>query len=329
MSSEYAKPSILCAGILVADIFVPPLPQIPPAGSLSATDDFLLETGGCAANVAVGLARLGISAGVTGLVGKDAFGDFLIQSLTRKGIGTEGIHRAERGGTSKTVILTVTGEDRRFIHTFGTNALFRVEEIDLASLPDGGILYLGGYLVMPEVQPEPLADLFHAARLRGIRTVLDVVVPAGEGSVGMEALRPVLPHTDYFLPNDEEAHALTGESDPLRQAARFLQEGCGVAVITQGKRGTLLQTPRETLEIGVYPIEFVDGSGSGDAFTAGFLLGLQENWSLPDTLRFASAIGASACTRLGCTTGVFNRTEAEAFIAAHPIEVRATSNGSG
>lgn len=329
MPAEYAHPSILCAGILVADIFIPPLMQIPPAGSLSATDDFLLETGGCAANVAVGLTRLGVAAGVTGLVGQDAFGDFLIQSLTRKGIATEGILRTEQGGTSKTVILTVVGEDRRFIHTFGTNALFRVEEIDLTPLPDGGILYLGGYLAMPRVQPEPLAELFRAARQRGIRTVLDVVVPEGEGGKGMAALRPVLPHTDYFLPNDEEAHALTGEKEPRHQAARFLQEGCGIAVITQGKRGTLLQTPHETLEMGVYPIEFVDGSGSGDAFTAGFLLGLLEHWSLPDTLRFASAIGASACTRLGCTTGVFTRTEADAFITTHPMEVRATSNHSG
>ena len=43
---------VLCAGILVADIFVPSLPSLPAAGELCATDDFLLDTGGCAANVA-------------------------------------------------------------------------------------------------------------------------------------------------------------------------------------------------------------------------------------------------------------------------------------
>src|SRR5437660_775340 len=60
---------VLCLGILVADVFVPPLPALPAAGELRATDDFLLDTGGCAANVATCLARLGIRAAVLGRVG--------------------------------------------------------------------------------------------------------------------------------------------------------------------------------------------------------------------------------------------------------------------
>src|SRR5260370_31590670 len=77
-------PRSLCAGILVADIFVPPLPALPEAGQLLATDDFLIDTGGCAANVAAGLAKLGVAVAVAGKVGKDAFGDFIVQDLTGK-----------------------------------------------------------------------------------------------------------------------------------------------------------------------------------------------------------------------------------------------------
>lgn len=316
------KPAVLCAGILVADIFVPPLPALPAAGALCATEDFLLDTGGCAANVAAGLARLGVRAAVAGRVGSDVFGEFIVRDLQRRGVDTSGVKRSDTGGTSKTVVLTVIGEDRRFIHTFGANARFRVEDIDISPLSSGGILYLGGYLVMPDVEPKALANLFRAARQRGVRTVLDVVVPAGGMTDGMQRLAPVLPFTDFFLPNDEEALSLTGEKEPRAQAARFLAAGCGTAVITQGKRGTLLMTGQEVLEAGVYPVEFVDGSGSGDAFAAGFILGLLEGWPLPDVLRFGSAIGASACTKLGCTTGVFTRPQAEAFIREHVLEVR-------
>src|SRR5260370_10267956 len=56
---DESSPPILCAGILVADIFVPPLAALPEAGQLLATDDFLIDTGGCAANVAAGPAKVG------------------------------------------------------------------------------------------------------------------------------------------------------------------------------------------------------------------------------------------------------------------------------
>lgn len=306
---------VLCTGILVADIFVPPLPTLPAAGELRATEDFLLDTGGCAANVATGLARLGIRTAVTGRVGSDVFGDFIENDLKAKGIDTSGIRRSNHMGTSKTVILPVVGEDRRFIHTFGANAEFSEGDIDLDVLPEKSVLYLGGFLIMPALQSESVASLFRKAKERGITTVLDVVVPVGDASDSMRLVTDILPFTDYFMPNDEEAHALTGETDPHRQAARFRDVGCGAVLITQGKHGTLLVSDSGQVELGTYSIDFVDGSGSGDAFAAGFITGLMEGWEMERTLTFASAIGASACTKLGCTTGVFTRAEAEAFIA--------------
>ena len=316
-----SPPPILCAGILVADIFVPPLAALPEAGQLLATDDFLIDTGGCAANVAVGLAKLGAAAAVAGKVGKDAFGDFIVHDLAAKRIDTSHVARSEVAGTSKTVILPVVGQDRRFIHTFGANADFTVSEIADSLSAATRILYLGGYLILPGVRPDALADLLRSAKERGIRTILDVAVPRA-GDASMESLDPVLPHVDYFLPNDEEAQALTGEKEPRRQAERFLTAGCGTAIITQGDRGTLLMDAGRVLEAPVFPVEYVDGSGAGDGFAAGFLFGLSEGWPAEETLRFASAVGASACRRLGCTTGVFTREEAEAFLRRHALEIR-------
>jgi sugar/nucleoside kinase (ribokinase family) len=312
---------IVCAGILVADLFVPPLPCLPAAGQLFATGDFLLDTGGGAANTATGLARLGLPVRVAGKVGNDLFGDFIARELEAKGVDTAGITRVANFGTSKTVVLTVNGEDRRFLHTFGANADFRVSDVEPGLLRGARALYVGGYLVMPEVTQEDLADLFRTAQEEGLRTFLDVVAPHGDRSLSMSRLTRVLPHVDYFLPNDEEARALTGETDPLRQAERFLQAGCGTAVITQGAGGTLLLSASEQLAAAVYPIDVVDSAGSGDAFAAGFIAGILEGWEMTRVLRFASAIGASACTRLGCTTGVFTREQAEAFVASHSLEV--------
>ena len=321
MSNNLLTPRVLCTGILVADIFVPPLPALPAAGELRATEDFLLDSGGCAANVATCLARLGIPTAVTGRVGSDVFGEFIANDLSAKGVVTIGIRRSSRMGTSKTVILPVIGEDRRFIHTFGANAEFHGADIDLDTLPSNGVLYLGGFLIMPVLEPHAVAELFRTARGRGVTTVLDVVVPAGDASDARRLLAGILPFTDYFLPNDEEARALTGETAPTRQAVHFLEGGCGTVLITQGKKGTLLLSQTQHVEADSYSCEFVDGSGSGDAFAAGFITGLVEKWEIADTLKFASAIGASACTKLGCTTGVFTRAEAQAFMRQHALKL--------
>ena len=74
-------PSVVCAGILVADIFVPPLERLPQAGELVVTDDFLVQPGGCAANTAISLVKLGVPVSVAGKVGSDLFGDAVERDL--------------------------------------------------------------------------------------------------------------------------------------------------------------------------------------------------------------------------------------------------------
>ncbi len=66
---------VLSVGILVADIFVPPIARLPEAGELVSTEDFLVQPGGCAANTAIVLGRLGVPATVVGRVGDDLFGE--------------------------------------------------------------------------------------------------------------------------------------------------------------------------------------------------------------------------------------------------------------
>src|SRR5262245_37121910 len=71
----------LSVGILVADPLCAPVDHVPRAGELVIADHLLLNIGGCAANAAMGLARLGVNVGVIGCVGRDAFGRFVVESL--------------------------------------------------------------------------------------------------------------------------------------------------------------------------------------------------------------------------------------------------------
>jgi sugar/nucleoside kinase (ribokinase family) len=313
--------SVVCAGILVADLFVPPLDRLPGAGELVATEDFLIQPGGCAANTAIALAKLGVSVSVSGKVGNDSFGDAVAHELQANGVQTGALRRSSSYNTSKTVILPVVGEDRRYIHTIGANADFMVDDIDLALAEQAQVFALGGYFVLPKLESLRLIELLAGLRKRGVRTVLDIIVPTSTHHPTLDNLRPILPHIDVFMPNSVEATMLTGETDPEKQAELFLQAGCAIAIITRGRDGALLMSTQKTLEAPAVPVEVVDVSGAGDAFAAGFIVGLLEQWTPEDALRFASVIGASACTKLGCTGGVFTRKEAETYVQTHPLPI--------
>ncbi len=312
---------VVCLGILVADIFGNPISCLPAAGELALLDRYLLCVGGCAANTAADLRRLGLTTRVLGKVGNDLFGQFVLQDLQRLGVETSFIRRSQTQPTSCTFILNVRGQDRRYIHCFGANADFSIGDIDVGVLDGARALYVGGYLAMPAFRPEHLLGLFREAKQRGLITALDVVIPAG-APAPMEDIRQALLYTDLFLPNKDEARALTGRSDPREQAeilARFNPHG--TIVITQGGGGALARRGSEILRAGAFKVDSVDESGSGDAFDAGFLVGMLEGWSLEGSLRFASALGASCTRALGCHEGVFHFEEALAFVAQNRLEI--------
>lgn len=300
---------VMCVGILVADLFIPPLAELPAAGELVVTGEFLLDSGGCAANTSTCLSKLGHRATVIGKVGADPFGDFVERDLAKKGVDTSGVGRCTQSGTSKTVIVPVTGDDRRYIHTMGANADLRREDIEpwLDTHPE--IFYLGGYLVLPGLSPSDACRCLERARRGGGRTVLDVVVPEGERP--MDQLLEVLPHVDIFMPNENEAQAITGMTAARDQALTFLRAGCRTVIITKGPEGALLATENTLIEVEAIPTKVVDGSGAGDAFAAGFIAGMLEGRQLEECLQLGALVGASACTALGCHEGVL--TGAETF----------------
>ena len=172
---------------------------------------------------------------------------------------------------------------------------------------------------MPGLDQAALTRLFQFARARGVKTVLDV---AGvHAARGLEPFEQVLPHTDVFLPNDDEARAITGESDPLRQAEIFASCGAGTVVVTLGAKGAVARSGDQVLRASAFRVNVVDLLRRGRRIDAGFIVGMLEGWDLPRTLEFASAIGASACTALGCTAGVFTREQALAYLRMNHIAV--------
>src|SRR5438876_3080208 len=140
-------------------------------------DSMLLTIGGCAANAAVDLVKMGVSAAVVGRVGSDTFGRIVADLLGEHGVDVSALQVTPGLDTSQTLIVNVAGQDRRFIHTFGANAEFRAGDIPLDRVIRSKVLYLGGYLLMANMKVDELIPVFQSARQAGVRTVLDVVTP--------------------------------------------------------------------------------------------------------------------------------------------------------
>jgi sugar/nucleoside kinase (ribokinase family) len=312
-------PQVLCAGIIVADHVCTPIDRLPAAGELVMADGMLLTIGGCAANAAVDLAKMRVRTAVVGRVGKDAFGRIVTDFLRDANVDTSNIRASSTAGTSQTLIVNVQGQDRRFIHTFGANAEFSAADVPLPLLDTCKVLYVGGYLLMPGLQDDELIPLFDAARAKGVKTVVDVAIP--QPGDYLPRLKKLLPHVDVFLPNNHEGELITGEKDPVRQAEAFHRLGVRTAVITMGGDGSILVQDGLRLRAGVYRVPFVDGSGGGDAFDAGYMYGLLHGMGPEDCLRVASALGASCVRAIGTTPGVFTEPECKTFLQEQVLKV--------
>src|SRR5205809_2052126 len=101
---------VLCAGIVVADHVSSPISHLPAAGELVLADQLLLTIGGCAANVAVDLVKLGVSAAVVGRVGGDVFGRVVADLLRERRVDVSPVQVTPGVDTSQTLIINVMGE---------------------------------------------------------------------------------------------------------------------------------------------------------------------------------------------------------------------------
>jgi sugar/nucleoside kinase (ribokinase family) len=321
VSTVLPDPPVLCAGVVVADHLCTPIPHVPAAGELVKADELILNIGGCASNAAVVLSKLGIRSKVCGRVGDDVFGRFIAETLASYGIDAQGLLVDQGRPTSQSLIVNVQGQDRRFIHSFGANQGLSAEDLDPSMASGPKVIYVGGFLILPGLDPDALADRFAKARAAGALTVLDVATP-GPGEY-LPRLRPVLPHVDVFLPNTDEATLILGDADPARQALAFRDMGARRVVITRGGEGAIVASDHLRVRLGAYSVPYVDGTGGGDAFDGGYIAGLVEGLSEVECLQLASAVGASCVRAVGTTAGIFSRPEAEAFIHASHLEMDA------
>jgi sugar/nucleoside kinase (ribokinase family) len=310
---------IACVGILCADVLAKTVDRLPDRGRLMLLDQLQMHIGGCAANAAIDLAKLGMRAAIVGKIGGDGFGSFLSSGLSAEGVDVRGL---KVGGTPSSASVVTIGSDgeRSILHCLGANGEFCYEDIDGEVIGQAGIVFVAGTFLMPSFDGPGAEKLLRTAKECGALCCMDTAWD----STGrwMDCLRGCMPYLDWFLPSMEEAAALSGETDPVRMAERFREAGAANVAIKLGADGCYVKPCGEDgfFVPAYHNIAVVDTSGAGDAWCAGFLAGLAKGWPPRRCAQFANATGAHCVMAIGTTTGIRSMEDIQAYINTHEAE---------
>jgi sugar/nucleoside kinase (ribokinase family) len=310
-----AEFDVLAAGDLNVDLLLSGCPAPEPGKERLATG-MNYTLGGSAAIFACNLAALGARVCFAAKVGRDAPGEFCLEQLRACGVDVSGVRLCDEHRTGISVILAVEGQAQKAILTY-RGAMERLEEADLPNelLRRVRHLHVAAFYLLPALQPG-CARLFERARASGLTTSLDTNDDPDER--WNSNLLEVLKLTDIFFPNRREALSIAGESDLCRAARKLAGYARTVAVKADADgavlAGAVSGSPLE-LRVPRADVEFVEATGAGDSFDAGFLFRYLAGASPQDCLRFANACGALAVTAVGGTEA-FHRPDLHARLEA-------------
>lgn len=295
---------ITVLGIACVDVVVSGMQTLPQAGRLNQVEAITMHSGGCAMNVAIDLAKMGILPKISIPLAEDPFGQFLKETLhTYKLMTDQCMFFNPPAKTSASVVLVDQTGERSFLHDPGVNAVFSLEDLPTSLLDDTDILLVTGALVMKNFDGAPMATFLKTAQSRGIFTVLDTVDDPTDR--WLTVLKPCLPYVDLFVPSEAEATRLSQTTDIEATIVRLREHGVKDMIIKLGAKGCLAALASKQILLPAVPVEqVVDTTGAGDAFVAGLLAGLAHDYPIETALKIALKTGAQAVTAKGATTGV-------------------------
>jgi sulfofructose kinase len=309
MPAATEAPRILCAGIIVLDevFYVEDFPR--PDSKVEARDFFIVN-GGCAANAAVAIARLGgraILAGpLGGPAGKDDNGDRVLAALAREHVDTQACQRVDGLATALSAIFIDARGDRTIV-TYRDQRIAAVTPKDPQALVEAadGVLADNRY-------PQFALPICEAARRRKLRIVLD----ADKATVEDDPLFRLATHVVFSA---ECLTATTGRGDLAEGLRRMAERTDAFLAVSNGPDDILFFDGGTLRQMPVFAIRAVDTLAAGDAFHGGFALALAEGQSEPEALRFGAAVAGIKCSRIGGSAGNPTRAEVDAFLAEHGV----------
>jgi sulfofructose kinase len=281
------------------------VPRLPAANTKEIASAFASVVGGCAANAAVAIVRLGGAAELAAALGdplQDEIGARILAALEREGVGCSGlVRRAGASSTISTILVDASGE--RAIATRCDERLFG------AAVADAGKLVAHVDAVLADNWlPDLVLPICAAARERGLTVVLD-----GDGPMSTES--ELLTLATHVVFSAQALRATTGDEDLGSALARLGPRLPAFLAVTDGADDIRWWDGRAVQAMPVFAVAARDTLAAGDVFHGAFALALAEGANEIAALRFAAAAAAVKCTRFGGGAGAPRRPEVEALLA--------------
>lgn len=316
-------PKALCIGELLID-FVSTTPDV----TLAAAPGFVKAPGGAPANVAVGLAKLGIDAGFIGKVGEDAFGDFLRETLAQHRVNTDSLIADATARTTLAFVATRSDgmKDITFYRHPGADIRLSPDELDTDAIQSAALFHYGSVSLSHSPSREATLEAIKAAKTGGALLSYDANLRLMLWDDADDAKRwiwEVMPYADVVKISEEEWEFIMGDVSFATGAKRILeQQGASLVVVTLGEKGCYYTNGSAEGAVDGFAAKVVDTLGAGDAFVAAMLSQLlqHENLHSLDTsqlkaiMRYANAAGALATQKVGVIPALPTAAEIEAFL---------------
>lgn len=299
------KKAIIVVGSLNMDLVVR-TSRHPKIGETILGSDFRTFPGGKGANQAVAAARLGGKVWMVGRVGRDDFGEALLQSAAADGVETDYIQKDPNAATGVALITVDQAGQNTIVVASGANGQVSPEDVIRAEnlFEQAGVLLLQLESPIPAVQ-----KAVEIASRHGVRVILNPA-PAPSQPLNPELLAGV----DYLIPNQTELSLLSGKED-LSEGVEILRScGVGQVIVTLGGDGVLLAHDQGVERIPAFPVKAVDTTAAGDAFMGAFAVALVAGIDVRQAAVWGNAAGALSVMRPGAQPSLPTKQELDRFL---------------
>lgn len=290
--------------------FVSSVFDFPKVGETIRASDFHISSGGKGANQAIAVAKLGGCVEMVGKVGKDKYGDLLIENLNKQGVKTQRIKK--EGETGRTFINVNHKGDNTITYVPGANEEITKEDINACIPVLKGSSYL---LLQQEIKEEILEYVIDiASDLNGCKVILNAA-PAryinDKVISGVHTLIVNEVELEYLSENNiNEEHELISKVNYL------LNKGIEKIIITLGDKGAVFASNSVYKHIPSLKVSAIDTTGAGDTFIGAYTVAKSEDLNDIEAIEFAIKASAIAVTRRGVQSAIPTRKEFEEFYNA-------------
>jgi sugar/nucleoside kinase (ribokinase family) len=289
------KKNILVVGELNIDIIADHINGFPVIGLEILADKMNITLGSSSAIFASNIATLGVKTSFCGVVGKDSFGEFILDELKNKNVDTSYISKLDKFKTGATIVLNYA-QDRANITYCGAMDVLDINYIPVAEFHKFDHLHFSSYFLQKGMRTD-VVNLFKTAKEQGLTTSLDIQWdPHNKWDFPYENC---LPFVDVFLPNESEILMLSGESEIIK-AVEKISKFANLIVAKRGINGALAFEKGVAISSPSFlHNHFIDAIGAGDSFNAGFISKYLLHCSLEESMQFANLAGAINTTESG------------------------------